>query len=95
MIKFTEDQLKIIEIIGYTPKPYIDKNGETQLDIDWFNLKKDKIEQVARFMIEVEKEKLKKALDQMFLDDIVYGESCINLDTLERVHPLEIPKNDI
>jgi len=50
MIKFTEDQLAIIEIIGYTPKLIKNKEGKSVLMLDLGTLTKEQTEDVFKII---------------------------------------------
>ena len=52
MIKFTEDQLAVIEILGYTPKLIKDENGESKLLLDWGILSAEQIGKINMFFRE-------------------------------------------
>jgi hypothetical protein len=50
MIKFTQDQLAIIEIIGYTPKLVKDNNGNSVLRLDLSSLTKEQKESISKYL---------------------------------------------
>lgn len=68
MIKFTEDQLAIINIIGYTPKLIKNKEGKSVLMLDLGTLTKEQTEDVFKIirgehhMIAFRKEQDKKLM---------------------------------
>lgn len=87
MIKFTEDQLAVIEIIGYTPKLIKGKDGKSVLMLDYSTLTKEQKEKVANIFI---KQELKETSNQLFMDLLTYGE-CIYKSSdkgVERIHPM-------